>query len=917
MIRSLLFVLPLLGMLLSGCIGRGPVGRERAEALSAWIESHPFSTRETYRQADANPPTPASPDGLTLGSPHVFAALGTDPDDLSGLDGLWCDRRATRPLARPLTTSVLLEGPGLAAEESDTPIPLGDFPEQRLRRIRRTSIAISDAERGDVSVRCVNFAPSNPDLNFLARWFVVENTGTEARRVRLQSKVMAPGEWVELDGGGYRRGDRFAILSDAPVSAEPDAFSLSLGRLKPGQRAAAALLLVGAADEPTLHEHVARARQVLPDLLPVLEETRSEWEAWCTAIPLETGDAEMDDLLDSLLCLVRSHVGMDAVHTGSLRYPHDRAWVRDSYWVQRALLELGRTREAQLNLEFFHRAWRASGIASYYEIADLSSTAYGYHGVELPHYLVLMVRDAEQIAGLDGAPYWDMVQACMDAAAVPENGLQPMNGDETWLLAAPVRELDDLLDNSWLLIASAEYASTLAARVGDAERAATYRGIAARARAALGNFVPRFGQAEWHAVGHGADGSLDLSLCPGVIARGAVLGVVPATEPLVASGLTSAWNRLGYDRGIRTHARSATICGGTPGYVLHAAAECPSATFTAELSRRLLRFASATGCVWEFHDTDDPSWGGEKRRLWDSAVVLMGLVHALFEKDTADGQTRFLPRSLPQTEARSPAPAFDARALLADGQLESVLQSGSPRHAERVARAITRHWNRRFGIAPYAGAPPSDRPAIILSRSGPPTGWKQTPRGYWIRPWEGPPQIWVRNKGHVYLDTDPFLTDLFSYVPPRREKPLPFPDANFDLAARLGERGRGEAELSLSVLGRADRGRASLGGGRATLNAGEVEVSVVTEPREAQRLLKLRVSAPGPRSAPAELLVTLPAGWWLVYARDMSGNWDRIRHPVGQIRLADGRIRLVYSIAAGDAPLNLSFDLTRLGLGPT
>jgi len=92
---------------------------------------------------------------------------------------------------------------------------------------------------------------------------------------------------------------------------------------------------------------------------------------------------------------------------------------------------------------------------------------------------------------------------------------------------------------------------------------------------------------------------------------------------------------------------------------------------------------------------------------------------------------------------------------------------------------------------------------------------------------------------------------------------------------------------------------------------------VVTEPREAQRLLKLRVSAPGPRSAPAELLVTLPAGWWLVYARDMSGNWDRIRHPVGQIRLADGRIRLVYSIAAGDAPLNLSFDLTRLGLGPT
>jgi hypothetical protein len=912
MTRYLQLVLALLLLaLLTGCAGRGPVGRDNADALAAWLDAQTYSSFETFKHTGRQPERPPSPDGLTLGSPNVFAAIGADPDDLTSLDVFWADARTVRPLAKPLTVSLYLKGKGMPRGAGRDPMPLAAFPDQTLRRIAHTSIAVSESTRDDLKVTSIDFAPMAPESNFLCRWFLVENTGSASRRVRLALNFMAPGEWAEIGANTYQLGDKLAFVSDAPLSTRPEQIDLSFGHLEPGERASAAVLLV-AADAARLAEHIAQAQAALPNLLDLLDQTKADWEAWCAAVPLETGDSRMDDLLDSLLCLVRTHIGTQAIHTGSLRYPHNRAWIRDSYWVQRALLELGRSEEGRLNLDFFHRAWQASGIASYYEIPTYGSTAYGYHGVELPHYLVLMVRDAERMAGVDGAAYWDMVRGCLDEAAVPPNGLQPMNGDETWLLAAPVRELDALLDNSWLLAASAEYGADLAARMGDGERSARYHSMASRARVAINSFLPRMNEAEWFAVGCGADGSRDSSLCPGVLARGAVLDVMPATEPYLAAGLLTGWHRLGYDRGIRAHPRSATVSGGTPGYVLYAAADCPGCTFVPDLARRMLDFASATGCVWEFHDMHDPAWGGEKRRLWDSAVVLMGLVHALFESRQADDGLTFVPKARAWTSTDAPAPPFDAEKLLRRSGPALILHSDSPEHAARVARDLARQRGEPFAIADFSGPPPAKASAIIISRAQAPAGWRAIPRGYWVRDWSGPPQLWVRNKGHVFVDTDPLVADLLLYLSPQRAEPLPFPDANYALAARLGELSGGEAELSAVSRFRRASGRLDLAGGRETLKVGQAEVSVRAEPDPGRGVLKLSVGAGGPRPDPVELSVTVRAGWWLLNARDMSGRWDRVRNPVGEVRLPDGRVRLVYSFAEGEEPVHLTFELTRL-----
>jgi hypothetical protein len=901
----------LVSAVLSGCAGRPPTGAKQAVALSAWLDAQGFSVWRTFQHTGAKPNHPASPDGLTLGSPNVFAGIGAKPDDLTSLDVFWADKRTVRPLAKPLTISLLVKGRGITRQEAKQPAALASFPDQTLSRIRHTSIGVSESSRDDLKLTIVDFAPMGPESNFLCRWFMVENIGERARSVQLLLKAIAQGEQERLDDHVLKLGDKLAIVSDAQLSLRDEQAQVSVGRVDPRERASAAVILVATREPEALKGQIEQARAALPNLLDLLNQTKLNWEAWRGQTALETGEEQVDDLLDSLLCLVRAHIGSEAIHTGSLRYPHDRAWVRDSYWVQRALLELGHKQEAKLSLDFFHAAWKASGIASYYEIARKHSTAYGYHGVELPHYFVLMVRDAERMAGVDGAAYWDMISGCMDQAAVPSSGLQPMNGDETWVLASPVRELDALLDNSWLLIASAEYAASLAVRVGDAKRAALYRSIASRARAAVERFLPRGGQ-DWFATGYGADGSRDLSFCPEVLARAAILGVLPATDPRIASGLTAGWDRLNYERGIRTHARSATICGGTPGYVLWAAAECPGCTFTPDLAGRVLKLASATGCVWEYHDMYDPAWGGEKRRLWDSAVVLVGMVRALFTAQTVDGKLRLVPKKPSAASAAPAPPPFDGDQLLKSAGKALILHQSSPQHAARIARELTRQRNALFPIAPYPGQPPNKNSAIIVSRSRAPSGWRQV-ADYWVRDWAGPPQLWVQNKGHVFLDTDRVINDLMSWLLPGREQPLAFPPANFDLVARMGEAPTGMADVRLVSLFRRAAGRLDLAGGQLKLTAGAAEIAVKAWSDPKPSLLRLTLAI-APHQTQAETTVTFPAGWWLVYARDMEGRWDRVRDPVGEIRLPDGRIRLEYSFRPSDQTVSLTFSLARLAV---
>ncbi len=276
-------------------------------------------------------------------------------------------------------------------------VPWPTFTQQTLRRVRHTSIAVSEAEEDGLSVRAVDFAPMSLEDNFLVRWYVAENKGREARQVTLSLHVMGAGEWRKLNGHAVQFGDKLAVVSDQGIEGNGDELTLSLGRLRPGERASAALFLIAGRGNEQVAQGVARAEKASRDPMALLEQTRTEWEKWCAQTPLTTDDERTNDLLDSLLCLVRSHVGADAIHTGSLRYPHDRRGcgtatgcsARCSSWVA--------FRKRRSGLDFFHRAVADStGWPRRTTRADGRPIPYGYAGWSFRTTLVLMVRDAER-----------------------------------------------------------------------------------------------------------------------------------------------------------------------------------------------------------------------------------------------------------------------------------------------------------------------------------------------------------------------------------------------------------------------------------------------------------------------------------------------------------------------------------------
>ena len=272
--RSGLALLAAALALLAGCAREAMVARARAETLAQWLAAQSYSSWSTFKREGQSPRTPASPDGLTLGSPNVFAAIGCDPEDLSAVEALWGDRRTARPLAGKLTVAVR------TGTDEDDRVPLSECESQTLQRVRHTSIAVSRSEGDGFSVTCVDFAPMGEEDNLLVRWFLIENTGQAARRVGLAFHLAAMGEWEKSGSRGWRRGGRLGVVSDGDLTPREDWLESGLRKLQPGERRAFSLLLVPAREAKRLALYTERAEAALARLPELLEETRLEWEEW-------------------------------------------------------------------------------------------------------------------------------------------------------------------------------------------------------------------------------------------------------------------------------------------------------------------------------------------------------------------------------------------------------------------------------------------------------------------------------------------------------------------------------------------------------------------------------------------------------------------------------------------------------------
>jgi hypothetical protein len=880
-------------LLLSGCAGKQSAGR--AAKLQAWLDRQHYSSWETF--CGPNGKLPRKPDGFTLGNHHIFAGIGCAPTDLSQIEPLFGFRKSARALPAPLV---------FALQRGGAVTPLSRFDDQRLQRVARSGIIVGSSKSGAATVTLVDFAPTAPERNALVRLVIVKNLGERSRFSLLFSGVFA--DITQLDGKTLLINNRLGLTSDINLRARPadnrTEIILNLGAIGKGQGRCAALAFVPGPSQSQVTRDLKPVKKLLSDPLSALEATRAEWSSWCHQVEPESGTSRREELIDSLFCLIRSHLGFKAIHTGSLRYPHNRAWVRDNYWVGRALWEAGLKNEAKMNLDFFFSAWRQSGLASYYDISSGKGFNYGNMQVELPHYLVLMVKDGERWGGIDPRPYWPMVKDCLNRSQLAPNGLQPVNGDESWLLAANIDPLEYVLDNSLLFIAAQEYGANLARRMGDLQAAEKYSALAQRARREMESWFPDSARGSFAAgvSGEGKSGrEREAFPVSGALARLSLLGAFPPGDPRLRAGLDWAWDNLNYAEGVRAYSRSNIVDGGTPGYLLYAAAEA-GLGFDREMEKRVTgKFCSATGCVWELQSARDPQWGGEKRRLWDSAVLLLGLLH----------QNKF-----PAPTAFRPAASGSvlARLLEASPQL-SLVENRSAAPARELATQLARYYSVPVALIPWTGKFPGPDNYIFLSPSAPalPSGAKPQStfagdnyQGWTIDLGADRKQIivWVKNRGEVFSDLQGVNYDLFRSAFPRRQ-PAPYPQSDLELAKLIGEKPAGTLPVAvicpqpITIACGRQNGKASRGEFSLDLAASESPAPAnlqISTKIEDEKIVVLHVAAnPGPETT-VKAAVTFPAGWWLLETNQIQAGWNRLADPIDEIHRSDGGRTYLFSV---------------------
>jgi hypothetical protein len=655
-----------------------------SEKIIRWIQGQEYCLWESYDLPDYEVAPynsvhyrdrilPRKPDGFTFGNKEVFGAVGCIVEnsviDVSAINVICGPNKAYTPIHWRNGGSVEFQIEyGIRAESNR--LPLREFHHKQQRRVRNSAIIVSRLIDSDIEVGIVDFAPRGPDLPVIVRLVVIENrTAVGISDLALEVLVSQTGEiWtigevlpdsLLLANDGYKweqpyqfDGPFLGLHVDRPEEetiAEGEgnlryvgttyqegkqivAAAIHFGGVGPFESRAAVLYLIPAETRDGFREVVGKLAGV--DALEALDRTHTAWVQWSKEVTAEASDRKLEDYINSLQCILKNQEGKEAIHVGTVRHVHSLINTRDNYWTQRGLLKAGRFAEARKNLELFWRAWQRCGIVGNYDaqrkVAFTLRTV--EERVEMPACFLLMLRDVFAATGDESLleRMWPMVEDAANTQLVTEEDLLIANGDETWLWAVMINELDSVVDNSFLAVPALEFAAEVAERRGSAEKARAWRELASRIRGATKRlmFLPA---EERYAAARDSDGILDETPMTNPLSRPPIVGYAPARAEEIYQGLMDCWRLLRVGDIVRAHSRTSMLNGNTLGYFLHAVADL-DVPFASDFVRGILDFSDTTGCLWEFHDiyNDDPVWMAQKRTCWDSAVALEGLLHYLF-----------------------------------------------------------------------------------------------------------------------------------------------------------------------------------------------------------------------------------------------------------------------------------------------
>lgn len=397
---------------------------------------------------------------------------------------------------------------------------------------------------------------------------------------------------------------------------------------------------------------------------------------------------------------MRIHEGYNAIHTGSTIYDHGYAFFRDNYWIQRAYFKAGRLNAPKKDFEFMINCVKENGLANSYKIStgepQFSSMEVR---VETPAFLPLMTqnyylwtKDADLIFQI-----YPLLRNIMKEPLPAPNGLFILNSDETWIWPSYVNEIDYYIDNSYLMIAAAEFIENITYSIDFVEPSEksnqfdrfnlmkynlNHESLRPRSqkiqnkgflkeimdfkeniiKAVFKNYLDHDKMEFAHSIDINSlkdTTSFIQSASTPFLIKNIFEALdefkthdILDTKSICKNTFHKSINSMGlYDEQtqplIRSHSRTAATVGNIFGHSLFAATEMnlPN-NIMAKLIDSSLKSLSCTGTSAEIFDIYYPRWCTEKRRLWDSLSIFEGFLHYLFEIEPGIEVCKFRPKIL-------------------------------------------------------------------------------------------------------------------------------------------------------------------------------------------------------------------------------------------------------------------------------
>lgn len=389
----------------------------------------------------------------------------------------------------------------------------------------------------------------------------------------------------------------------------------------------------------------------------LLKNAIEEAEHWYDKVPVSVSEQKIEDLIDSLLTLLRCIGGKKAIHVGTLYYPHDSAFWRDNFWLQNAFLKSGRYEYVQRDLNFFKSAWKQDGFKNSYRISSKRGHSGGSRELrsEIAFYPALMSKNLctwNSGVSLDQLSY-GMIKEGLEAGLTSDNNAFILNSDETWIWPAYVNEHDYYIDNSFIALKAYKSGMKIAHDLNKQEDQNNWR---EKFDKILNGIEQNFLLSSQYRFGLGIDnnGLKDESLVPTLQGRPFLLDLTSDLDQIcrknmsitakhaLYNGLSLIWDIMSPRGKIHSHTRTAAIEGNTIGHYLYACSDLDVEYMDAVLNKAI-EFSNCTGSVNEIHDIYNAKWGTGKQRTWDSSSLLHGILHYFFGVEPAEHGIIFNP----------------------------------------------------------------------------------------------------------------------------------------------------------------------------------------------------------------------------------------------------------------------------------